>query len=323
MPNIKRSKNSSYSLDLKSADYCTNKQPRDKKTCSKGPIWQSNEQWKKEVLFCRCVAIAVVLLCMLNIQYLDNTLSQMWIVCLNSSFFKWDTFEPAVVSITFTICLSTWRIVDQFIPPEWVRKYKLHDTTYDDLKGWWENPGDLVSTTIPQYVIPLLIIDYIFPRREGWITAEPPTFYQVVTETIYMLFIYDLCFTMFHVLFHKIPFLYKKVHAVHHCNPHTHAIETFRLTFIEQWIDIGCSILAVNLSKSHLLSRVFYNVLIVYLLTELHSGYNFPFMISNIAPGGFVGGSLEHNEHHRTGKHYFGKYFTYLDYIMGSTKALK
>ena len=66
------------------------------------------------------------------------------------------------------------------------------------------------------------------------------------------------------------------------------ACEALHLTLVEQVrfvrmsvdqrslqvVDVGCSIAAINLLRCHPLARAFYNFIIVYLITELHSGFS-------------------------------------------------
>lgn len=52
--------------------------------------------------------------------------------------------------------------------------------------------------------------------------------------------------------------------------PEVTAIVAFKCTV--QALDVACSIAALNLCCAHPMSRCVYNVVIVYLLTELHSG---------------------------------------------------
>lgn len=55
-------------------------------------------------------------------------------------------------------------------------------------------------------------------------------------------------------------------------NTVTRAFDTLRLSYTEQLLDVGCSIAALNLIGGHPLSRALFNIVIVYLLVELHSG---------------------------------------------------
>ena len=70
----------------------------------------------------------------------------------------------------------------------------------------------------------------------------------------------------------QIPWLYHSIHAKHHTKKVQRATEAARLSIADQALDVGCSIAALNVVKAHPLSRSIYNVIIVYLLLELHSG---------------------------------------------------
>ena len=57
-----------------------------------------------------------------------------------------------------------------------------------------------------------------------------------------------------------------------------------------------------------------YNVIIVFLLCELHSGYDLPWQLCNLAPRGLLMGSRQHAEHHATGRGAFAKFFAFVDF---------
>lgn len=92
---------------------------------------------------------------------------------------------------------------------------------------------------------------------------------------------------MVHRTLHRFPWLYRMIHKKHHTNTTaTRANDVVRLTFVEEALDVGCSIIAVNLLRAHPLSRAIYDVVIVWLLVDLHSGYDFPWMPHRVAPQG-------------------------------------
>tara|TARA_R110002050_G_scaffold222527_2_gene358353 strand:+ start:386 stop:661 length:276 start_codon:yes stop_codon:yes gene_type:complete len=64
-----------------------------------------------------------------------------------------------------------------------------------------------------------------------------------------------------------------------------------------------------------------YNIVITYLLTELHAGYDMPWMLQNVVPLGLWGGSRRHEWHHRCGRVYFQKFGTFWDDLLGFTLA--
>lgn len=76
---------------------------------------------------------------------------------------------------------------------------------------------------------------------------------------------------------------------------------------------MACSVAAVNLTRSHPLSRALYDVLVSSLIVELHSGYAFPWMLQDVVPWGLWGGSRRHDLHHRTGRKHYAKFFGALD----------
>lgn len=68
------------------------------------------------------------------------------------------------------------------------------------------------------------------------------------------------------------PWLYHGMHAKHHARRVQRASEALRLSVGDQFLDVGCSIAALNLVGAHPLSRSIYNVVIVWLVIELHAG---------------------------------------------------
>ena len=116
---------------------------------------------------------------------------------------------------------------------------------------------------------------------------------------------------------HRVPWLYKLAHKKHHSTLNVRAIDTVRLTPGEEVLDVACSIAALNLLGAHPMSRCVYDVCIVYLLTELHSGYRAPWMLQDVVPGGLWAGSRRHDEHHRVGTVYYQKFFCWIDNTLG------
>ena len=134
---------------------------------------------------------------------------------------------------------------------------------------------------------------------------EPPSTFGLGLQVVALLVLYDFLFYWGHRAMHRWPQLYQRVHKEHHqqigqrstalhslthplplsmrhadgahprrpaCVTVTRAFDTIRLTYAEQLVDVGCSILAVNLLGAHPLARALYDVIVVYLLCELHCG---------------------------------------------------
>lgn len=153
---------------------------------------------------------------------------------------------------------------------------------------------------LPLYCLPLYVWDICIPRRAAKIAAwGPPNAFGICRDVTCALLLYDFGFFVCHYLMHKIPFFYKYVHAKHHTTTEVRASDIVRLSGVEEVVDVGISILALNYLKCHPVSRTLYNVIITFLLTELHSGYAFPWTPQFVVPFGFSTGSKGHHYHHR------------------------
>lgn len=171
---------------------------------------------------------------------------------------------------------------------------------------------------LPLYCLPLYIWDICIPRRANKIaTWCAPTALGICKDVTCALLLYDFGFFICHYLMHKIPFVYKHVHAKHHTSTEVRASDIVRLSGVEEVVDVGISILALNFLRCHPLSRTIYNVIITFLLTELHCGYAFPWTPQFVVPFGLATGSKGHHFHHRNGKHYYQKFFCHVDKLFG------
>jgi sterol desaturase/sphingolipid hydroxylase (fatty acid hydroxylase superfamily) len=180
----------------------------------------------------------------------------------------------------------------------------------------WNWRGYLVETQV--YILPLLAWDIISPRRHLRLGAFiAPTTLQVLRDVSCGLALYDLLFFTGHILMHKIPFIYRTIHTKHHEVQETRAGDIVRLSIPEEVMEVGFSIIALNALGVHPVSRTIYNCIIVFLLTELHCGFDFPWTPQNVVPFGLATGSRRHHYHHRNGKHYYQKFFFTVDRLLG------
>merc|ERR1711902_219710 len=116
-------------------------------------------------------------------------------------------------------------------------------------------------------------------------------------------FLYDFIFYWIHLALHKYH---------HEWNDTLRASETIRNSFIDGSMQVLTNIIVQDIGNKHPLTRLAHNLVVIYLLVESHSGYDFPFFSHNICPWLF-GGSVRHNIHHQRGDVYFHQFFKYLD----------
>jgi sterol desaturase/sphingolipid hydroxylase (fatty acid hydroxylase superfamily) len=169
------------------------------------------------------------------------------------------------------------------------------------------------------YVLPLLTWDLLAPRRHRRLAPfGAPTTLGILGGVTFGLVFYDFLFFCGHLLMHRVPWIYRTVHAKHHKVQEVRAGEIVRLSLVEEVLEVGFSIVALNLLGVHPLARSIYNCVITFLLTELHCGFDFPWSPQNVVPFGLATGSRRHHYHHRFGRHYYQKFFFTLDRLFGS-----
>ena len=155
-----------------------------------------------------------------------------------------------------------------------------------------------------------------------------PTFGAFAIELLFGVFLYDLCFFPIHWLMHKSSWgQMRKVHGYHHrVSSHTlNSLETVQHSYIDGFLQVFVNILVQQITpfggigEKHVMSRLAHNVLVTYLLSEAHSGYDLPWMSHRLFPE-FLGGAPRHEKHHHDGRVYYQQYFKYLDDFFGFTE---
>ncbi|CAD7694964.1 unnamed protein product [Ostreobium quekettii] len=124
-----------------------------------------------------------------------------WDVLRASAIVRHDSFEPGVVVVAFLFCLVFWKAMDCWLPEGWTRPWRLQDSA--DLGSWKiEKRGFRLLQEPAWYFAPLLVFDYLFPRRK--LPASAPSVEQLVVEVLAALVVYDLLFFFVHVICHKV-----------------------------------------------------------------------------------------------------------------------
>eukprot|EP00536_Pseudo-nitzschia_multiseries_P008496 jgi/Psemu1/287833/fgenesh1_pg.216_\ len=151
----------------------------------------------------------------------------------------------------------------------------------------------------------------------------PPTFGVLAVETLFGIFMYDLCFMPIHYLMHNLKIgQVRRVHGYHHRSGTTlNSLETVQHSYIDGFLQVFVNIMVQQISPfggpKHVMSRLLHNLSVTYLLSEAHSGYrDLPWMSHNLFPE-ILGGSPRHEAHHHNGRVYYQQYFKYIDDFFG------
>ena len=60
-------------------------------------------------------------------------------------------------------------------------------------------------------------------------------------------------------------------------------------SLVDGSMQVAANIVTLNLLGSHELTRILHNLVVTYLLTESHSGFDFPWMLHRVLPSGILG----------------------------------
>jgi sterol desaturase/sphingolipid hydroxylase (fatty acid hydroxylase superfamily) len=154
---------------------------------------------------------------------------------------------------------------------------------------------------------------------------ETPTFARVATETAFGVFLYDLLFYPFHFWFHASRNRrWRSLHTRHHQfarqeDAAHNAVETVQNHYLDAGVQVFINICVQHISPfgvKHPLSRVLHNLMVTYLLSESHSGYDLPFQSHRLFPTVF-GGAPRHELHHQRGDACYHQFFMWLDDGLG------
>mmetsp|Transcript_30600 Transcript_30600/g.62459 ORF Transcript_30600/g.62459 Transcript_30600/m.62459 type:complete len:284 (-) Transcript_30600:273-1124(-) len=154
-----------------------------------------------------------------------------------------------------------------------------------------------------------------------------PSFGVLCGELAFGIWLYDLLFYPIHYAYHNSNFgQMRRMHGYHHrISSHAlNSLETVQHSYIDGFLQVFVNIVVQQISPfggfghKHFMTRVLHNLLVTYLLSEAHSGYDLPWMSHRILPE-FLGGAPRHERHHHDGRVYYHQYFKYLDDFFGST----
>ncbi|CAN1329182.1 Methylsterol monooxygenase 2-2, partial [Linum perenne] len=172
--------------------------------------------------------------------------------------------------------------------------------------------------------LPVVLLSYPVFKHMGMESSLPLPSWRVVLPQIMFFFILeDFVFYWGHRILHT-KWLYKHVHSVHHefatpfglTSEYAHPAEILFLGF--------ATIIGPAITGPHLSTLWLWVTLRVLETVEVHSGFHFPWSLSNFLP--LYGGADFHDYHHRLLYTKSGNYsstFTYMDRIFGTDQGYR
>mmetsp|Transcript_6227 Transcript_6227/g.9391 ORF Transcript_6227/g.9391 Transcript_6227/m.9391 type:complete len:307 (-) Transcript_6227:86-1006(-) len=245
------------------------------------------------------------------INSLNHIINELWLWLYEQPIIHWNMLEAYVAGASFTLWIIIFRVMDQF--PS-LAKYKFPGNTPVKLFLPDHNASWLPLIV---YLLSIHVYHYFVPKAP--LLQDAPTIQRLIIEVAYGILAYDFIFFWIHLAMHKVTLMaYLSRHYVHHTQTHLCASEVQHHSIVDGSLQVMVNIFVQNLTtgvygRKHFLSRVIHNVLITYMLTEIHAGYDGFWSMHRLFPR-LIGGARRHELHHKSSNAgYYQQFFMYLD----------
>nr|XP_020456058.1 cholesterol 25-hydroxylase-like protein [Monopterus albus]XP_020456067.1 cholesterol 25-hydroxylase-like protein [Monopterus albus] len=161
------------------------------------------------------------------------------------------------------------------------------------------------------FILPLSVVHWYW--RPVVCPPLAPEMQSVIQDVLVCLLLFDTQYFLWHLLHHKVPWLYRFFHKEHHLYTATFSL-TAEHTGVWEMLSLGFfAKLNPMLLGCHPLTEMLFFVTNIYLSVEAHSGYEFPWSPHRLVPFGLYGGARYHHLHHFKVKVNYAPYFTHWD----------
>lgn len=225
---------------------------------------------------------------------------------------------PVILSVVFYFSFCTpFMIFDLFGKKwNWIQKYKIQNDKEVTFSQVW----DTLTLTFWNHVL------YVLPAAVAqWIWTPPtplpvlaPTMYEFVWHQVASIIVFDFQYFVWHLTHHKVRFLYKHIHALHH---RYHSPFVWVTQYLHPWELITVGFLTTTNSwffNCHPLTVWSYMLLSIVVSVEAHIGFDFPFCLCHWFPFDLVGGAPKHDMHHLKPWTNFAPFFNHMDKLCNS-----
>jgi len=245
-----------------------------------------------------------------------RALQPLWDAHLKYEYYVSSPVYPTVFGFMLNfLALVPYTIIDVYGKNwKWIQKYKIQP----DKEVTWpllRKAMALSAWNMLVFVTPLTVFQWVC-RSPTFLPSRAPTVFEVVWQSIVALAIFDFQFFVWHYIHHKVRFLYKHTHALHH---QYHSPNAWIAQYTHPWelISLGFfSATSPMILKSHPLTEFIFLLLMISASLDAHSGFDFPFMPHRWFP--LYGGSVNHDMHHQKPLSNYAPIFHTWDKIFGT-----
>ncbi|KAM9360166.1 cholesterol 25-hydroxylase [Symphorus nematophorus] len=146
-----------------------------------------------------------------------------------------------------------------------------------------------------------------------------PSCWQLFVEVVACFLLFDMLFFIWHVSMHRVPWLYRHIHQLHHQHHTPFALAAQDTSSAELLSLLLLALSSAWLVGCHPLSEAFFHLINSWLAVEDHCGYDLPWALHRLLP--CYGGAPFHQVHHSLHSGNYAPYFTHWDHLFGTYRA--
>lgn len=199
--------------------------------------------------------------------------------------------------------VRSWRIASGSGPPPSLRRWS---------DCFWGVFYKYLTTVLPATALFQSLRSYKFPELA-------PTCWQLFVEVVACFLLFDMLYFMWHYSMHRVPWLYRSIHQMHHQHRLPFALAAQDSSPAELLSLLLLALSTVWVVGCHPLSELFFHLLNSWLAVEDHCGYNLPWALHRLLP--CLGGAPFHQAHHSLQSGNYAPYFIHWDQLFGTYRT--
>ncbi|KAM6986527.1 cholesterol 25-hydroxylase-like protein 2 [Aplochiton taeniatus] len=225
---------------------------------------------------------------------------------------------PVVLSVSTYFALVFFYTALDLLAPTWpcISRFKLHP----EEPITWAHIGPTLGLTMYNnllYIFPATVAQWLW-RPPTPLPHEAPPLWAFLLGILGCTVVFDFQYYLWHLLHHRVGWLYRTFHAVHHQYSQPFSLVTqylsgWELCSVGFWATVDPVLL-----QCHCLTTWGFMVFNIYVSTEDHCGYDFPWSMHNLVPFGLWGGAPKHQTHHQRPATNFAPFFSHWDWLGGT-----
>ncbi|XP_048875054.1 cholesterol 25-hydroxylase-like protein 2 [Brienomyrus brachyistius] len=229
---------------------------------------------------------------------------------------------PVLLSVsTYLLLVALFTVLD-VLAPHWpsINRYKIHPEKPVTRTHIWRTLG-LTTYNHLIYIFPAAVGQWLW-RPPTPLPKEAPSLTEFLLGILGCTILFDFQYYLWHLLHHKIGWLYRTFHAIHHQYNEPFSLVTQYLSAWELFSVGFWTTVDPLLLQCHCLTTWGFMLFNIWISTDDHCGYDFPWSLHNLVPFGLWGGSVKHDAHHQKPNTNFAPFFSHWDWLAGTGSNL-